>query len=268
MKPDNHRLHILYLCIIFAITTIFLIICFCKGKISDEAFQNVSFAATVSSIILAVISIVISLNAADSTANNLGSITEVERKLTESLYKLQSISETLRRTEKKIDKLPVNGNLVSSVKAQDSRKLTDESVNFITPGEKKDNTYAEIEKRAINTFSTKLGLEDVEYDVSFKTNKKIVFDAKAKKNGISYIIEVKICNNSRSAISIYNNFLEECKKALEEYDENNLDIYLIYVSTENKKEEIEKEFIGKSLSLYPEINIIFFNVSDLNKQCR
>lgn len=87
------HLHIIYLCIIFTIILGFMIVCFCKGRISENAFQNVSFAATVSSILLALISIVLSMNAANTTSNNLGSMSELERKLNESLDRLDEIRE-------------------------------------------------------------------------------------------------------------------------------------------------------------------------------
>ena len=76
-NPESPRLHIIYLCIIFTIVLGFMIVCFCKGSIRENAFQNVSFAATVSSILLALISIVLSMNAANTTSSNLGSMSEL-----------------------------------------------------------------------------------------------------------------------------------------------------------------------------------------------
>ena len=53
--------HIVYIVIICLIVNVFLL-CIVPGRVNDEAYQNFSFAATIVSIVLAVVSIVYSLN--------------------------------------------------------------------------------------------------------------------------------------------------------------------------------------------------------------
>lgn len=151
-----------------------MIVCFCKGRISENAFQNVSFAATVSSILLALISIVLSMNAANTTSNNLGSMSELERKLNESLDRLDEIRERIARTENKIDKLPLERILEPSQIAADASKLNNKSCSFMMLGHNTSEIYIQYEDAAIKELCTELGLSNVQRDVSLKDNSRIV----------------------------------------------------------------------------------------------
>lgn len=256
-------LHLVYLSIIFFVFVVFLIICFCKGRISEDAFQNVSFAATVSSIILAVISIIISLIASNTTSSNLGSMSEVERKLNDSLLRLQAISEVLGRTERKIDTLTIKDNLESSPRKEDAATLSKKGYSFLMVGEKHDDDNINIEKKAIKKLSTDLDLKDVRPSVNFKTNRNLIFDAKARKDGLEYLIEVKVYKSIDTARHIIKVFYKRCEETLRMYETSSLSIYLILVFPYDNK----NEFVWDPLDIHQSgnlnFNIVLFNQSEL-----
>lgn len=66
-------LRLIYVSIIFAIVQVFLLV-ICPGKISSYAFENFSFASTLISIVLAVVSIVYTLQSGLSSFGQLNSI--------------------------------------------------------------------------------------------------------------------------------------------------------------------------------------------------
>lgn len=261
-NPDSCHLHIIYLCIIFTIVLGFMIVCFCKGRISENAYQNVSFAATVSSILLALISIVLSMNAANTTSINLGSMSELERKLNESLDRLDEIRKRIDRSEKKIDKLPLEGNLEPSQIAADAIKLNKKSYLFMMMGHKSD-AYKQYEDAAIKELCRELGLRNVQRDVSLKDNSRIVFDAIAKGYGLTYLIEVKICDSIAEAKQQYRHFISRMQEILEMYYMNDLLIYLLFVCRGNNKDEICSAIQEVQAVDDSQIGIVFYNESDL-----
>ncbi len=100
--------HIAYLCVIFLIIIIALIVCMSRESVSDAAMDNVSFASSIVSIVLAVVSIVVSLYATFSTSANLGSMQDVARGIRRSLHRLRSLKivadDTNRRVKEIIEK--------------------------------------------------------------------------------------------------------------------------------------------------------------------
>ena len=260
------HLHIIYLCIIFIIVLGFMIVCFCKGRISDDAFQNITFAATVSSILLALISIVLSMNAANTTTGNLGSMSEIEGKLNTSLDRLDIISKVIARTERKIDNLPsVAANIQTSPLASDASKLSKKSHVFMMAGAKPTDYY-QYEYAAINEFCTELGLRDVRREVFLKGNPGIVFDATASGYGLTYLIEVKVCSSVAQAREQYRHFMAKMENALKVYDTSDLLVYLLFVCRNNNNDEIRNAVKEIADSSYPVISIVFYNLSDLKEK--
>lgn len=241
-----------------------MIVCFCKGCISDNAFQNVSFAATVSSILLALISIVLSMNAANTTSSNLGSMSQLERKLNESLDQLNEIKDGISRTEKKIDKMPLVGNLEPSQITADAIKLNEKS-NLVMMTGHKFETCRRYEDAAINVLCTELGLRNVQRDVALKDSPRIEFDAIAKGNGLTYLIEVKICGSKTQAKAQYQYFISQIKKILEKYEMNDLLIYLLFVCKHDNNDEIRSAIQELRTVDDSQIGIVFYNESDLNE---
>lgn len=266
-KQENCKdhLHIIYLCIIFVIVLGFLIVCFCKGRISDYAFQNVSFAATVASILLALISIVLSMNAANTTSNNLVSMSEVERQLNDSLNRLDKLGKVLKRTENKIDKLSLKDNLIPSQMASDSSKLTEKGNVFMIAGSSKNNDYLKFEKVAIEKLSNELGLYDVKRDVALKGDSNLIFDATAKNYDYTYLIEVKICTSPSQAQAQYLRFKSRISEVFKIYNPDSILVYLLFVCKEDNNNEIRsavKELNNDSNSMFA---TVFYNASELIK---
>lgn len=66
------------------------------GRINDEAYQNFSFAATITSIVLAVVSIIYSIQSGLSNVGQLQVISEIENKISKEINKFSDIDEKIR----------------------------------------------------------------------------------------------------------------------------------------------------------------------------
>lgn len=99
--------HIVYIVILCAVINIFLLL-ICPGQINDDAFANFSFASTLISIVLAVVSIVYSLQSGLSNLGQINSIKEIESKINNELNKFSAIDDKINSALK-----PVNDHLCS-----------------------------------------------------------------------------------------------------------------------------------------------------------
>ena len=103
-----YRLHLVYIVIICGIIMI-CTLCVIPRCVSNEAFQNFSFASTIVSIVLAVVSIVYSLWSGQKSNNQYTGIANIERKIDEQLQGFshieQSISEKLNPIKNRFDQL-------------------------------------------------------------------------------------------------------------------------------------------------------------------
>lgn len=66
------------------------------GRINDDAYQNFSFAATITSIVLALVSIVYSLQSGLSSVGQLHSVIEIESQISNEIKKFSGIDEKIR----------------------------------------------------------------------------------------------------------------------------------------------------------------------------
>lgn len=87
--------HIIYLVIICLIINIFLL-CIVPGRINDDAYQNFSFAATITSIVLAVVSIVYSLQSGLSSVGQLNGIKDIEAKIGTELTRFANLETSIK----------------------------------------------------------------------------------------------------------------------------------------------------------------------------
>lgn len=87
--------HIIYLFIICLIINVFLL-CIVPGRINDDAYQNFSFAATITSIVLAVVSIVYSLQSGLSSVGQLNSIKDIEAKIGAELTRFANLETSIK----------------------------------------------------------------------------------------------------------------------------------------------------------------------------
>lgn len=107
MRESNYKIHILYWTIIFVILTIFLVLCV-PGRINDDAFSNFSFASVLVSIVLAVISIVLSISVGQSTTHYNLEIKDVEKKIQDKLRKFDDLDDSIRTSVENIVKKEVD----------------------------------------------------------------------------------------------------------------------------------------------------------------
>lgn len=87
--------HIVYIVIICLIVNVFLL-CIAPGRINDEAYQNFSFAATIVSIVLAVVSIVYSLQSGLSSIGQLNGIKDIEAKIGTELNRFAGLESSIK----------------------------------------------------------------------------------------------------------------------------------------------------------------------------
>lgn len=90
------KLHLIYWAIIFALLAVFLL-CVAPGKVNEEAFKNFSFASTIVSIVLAVVSIVYSFRTKSATSDNIAGIREIERSIDGKLDKFDTLEENISK---------------------------------------------------------------------------------------------------------------------------------------------------------------------------
>ena len=91
--------HVIYWGIILLILFIFLL-CVAPGRINDDAYHNFSFAATITSVVLAVVSIVYSLQSGLSSVVQLNSIKDVETKIRAELRKFSNLEKSIKSAVK------------------------------------------------------------------------------------------------------------------------------------------------------------------------
>ena len=95
MSESNYKIHLMYWAIIFVMMALFLILCV-PGKINDEAFSNFSFASVLVSIVLAVISIVLSISVGQTTSHYNLEIKDVEKEIQEKLKRFDDLDNSIR----------------------------------------------------------------------------------------------------------------------------------------------------------------------------
>ena len=91
--------HLIYWGIIMLILFIVLL-CVAPGRINDDAYHNFSFAATITSVVLAVVSIVYSLQSGLSSVVQLNSIKDVETRIRAELRKFSNLEKSIKSAVK------------------------------------------------------------------------------------------------------------------------------------------------------------------------
>lgn len=86
--------HIIYLVIITVTVNVFLF-AICPGKVNNDAMNNVSFASAIVSIVLALVSIIYTLQSGFSSSNRLEGIKTIENNIQEELKNFQSLRDTI-----------------------------------------------------------------------------------------------------------------------------------------------------------------------------
>lgn len=100
----RYQLHIRYILLVCLLICLFVVLVVPK-HVTEEAFQNFSFAATITSIVLAVVSIVYSLYSSGGIATSIGEMKQVEQELEEEI---KDIPDLKRHVSDTIDDLKSN----------------------------------------------------------------------------------------------------------------------------------------------------------------
>lgn len=98
-----NRLHLIYTIIISIGIVLAVIICQ-KNAICETAFANFSFAATITSIVLAVVSIVYSILSGINSNNQMSGMREIEGRISKELSSFRSLEDTIRRSVREFTK--------------------------------------------------------------------------------------------------------------------------------------------------------------------
>lgn len=109
--------HLVYGVIILILIAIFVILV-APSRVSDFAFYNFSFAATLISIVLAVVSIVYSLQSGLSNNSYKAKMDEVQKGISSQLSEFQKVEESLKKLVEEHRQ-----NLKSNVKEQSSNEV-------------------------------------------------------------------------------------------------------------------------------------------------
>lgn len=112
MKDSTSKIHLLYWAIIFVLLSLFLILCV-PGKINEDAFSNFSFASVLVSIVLAVISIVLSLSIGQTTTHYNLEIKDIEKEIQEKLRQFEDLEDSFRSSIESIVHKEIEGVKVS-----------------------------------------------------------------------------------------------------------------------------------------------------------
>ncbi len=116
-------IHIVYWAIIFAILAVFLLV-ITPGKINENALDTVSFASALISIVLAVVSIVYSLQTGKSTSDNLTSLKGVEYSIIEKVSSLESVRDDIKKYfDEKVKPIGEDVSNLRDAQADVSKKL-------------------------------------------------------------------------------------------------------------------------------------------------
>lgn len=89
--------HLYYTILIAGLILLFVILLFPFG-VSRYAFDNFSFASTITSIVLAVVSIVYSILSGNSSSDQLNGVRDIERNISSQLDNFSDLEEKMKKT--------------------------------------------------------------------------------------------------------------------------------------------------------------------------
>lgn len=101
-EPKKINIHHLYYVLLIAVLIVIVLILHIPFGISKHAFDNFSFASTITSIVLAVVSIVYSIQSGNSSSDQLNGVRDIERNITKQLNNFSELEDKLH---KKVDEI-------------------------------------------------------------------------------------------------------------------------------------------------------------------
>lgn len=208
------RLHFIYVSLILVILLIGVVALMSNEAVSRAAFDNVSFASTIVSIVLAVISMFVSMNASTKTGQNIGNMLEIEGEIRKSTNRLQILEESLKKTQNDVNNLRDNHLAATD---NEVKEHTDSNVKAWNQAQKGNSTNQVSDKKnpvvaAMPRFTpdivekvTRKVLAKVDSDfhlTNLTQNAKIkglngsLFDAVATYRGREVIIDIKLYHHT------------------------------------------------------------------------
>lgn len=247
------------------LTLVFVIVLMSREAISPNAMDNVSFASSIVSIVLAVISIFFSMNASVQTDRNLESMMQLDSKMNESINRLDGIRVVTEDTKKRINDYFEKANKVDVVQKEEKEKQL--SASFFTYGLKttdKDDKHLssqDIIRLALEKVSKKFDCE-IKYDYKLRGIPNLIFDGFSDIHGQPYIFEVKLLNDTKQAVDNFSRYLAVVSTALRRAGVF-ANVVAIAVSRNNDKDRM-LEALNQKL-FFPNLNlsVLAFDVDEL-----
>lgn len=219
----RYQLHIRYILLVCLLICLFVTLIVPK-HVTEEAFQNFSFAATITSIVLAVVSIVYSFYSSGGIATSIGEMKQVEQELEEEIKDIpdlkKHVSETVDELKNNILEAIHENRQASDSKTEELAKsvhdMHDELAGLASMVAKDSTNKSDDEQLGlfdytINSFNGNLLLYAiklaVEKDVSFNLQEvsKILGN-----NNLSYsrgyLVALYMCNKNRFSYESDENF--------------------------------------------------------------
>lgn len=118
--------HLVYVIIIFVIIQLFLLV-ICPGRVNSYAFDNFSFASTLVSIVLAVVSIVYTLQSGRTSMEQQSDIKNIEERIRREINKFSTIDKRINKALR-----PIESN-INDIKQQtsDIKRSLDNNQNLL-----------------------------------------------------------------------------------------------------------------------------------------
>lgn len=241
-----------------------VIILMSRDSISHAAMDNVSFAATLLSIVLAVISIVISVVASFKTYNNLGGMQEVEKRINEAVTRLNDIECHITHTDRKMEDIISLLRPTPQAEIDREAERTIQEMQIEEPTKKQLFTVEDIrdnERKAVSLVAKELNLTNLMIDCSLKGLPHYNFDGVGKKGNVNWLIEVKLFRPGMTHNLISR--LKDIKKRVTSFTGEPTEVIavLLLTDTSNKK-VIEETFTSRFIE--NGINVSFYYLSQLD----
>lgn len=275
----RYQLHIRYILLVCFLICLFVTLIVPK-HVTEEAFQNFSFAATITSIVLAVVSIVYSFYSSGGIATSIGEMKQVEQELEEEIKDIPDLKKHVSET---VDELKINildaihaDRQASDSKTEELAKsvhdMHDEIAGLASMVAKESNKKSDEEQLGlfdytINSFNGNLLL----YATKLAVDKGVSFNLQRVaqilgNNNLSYsrgyFVALYMCNKNRFAYDSDDNFeIITMVQFDKEYFQAQDMAEKILSSTEdkagkdsyqNKMNEIEKYFSEINIEVAPQ----------------
>lgn len=220
---NRYKLHLRYILLLCILVCLFIILIVPK-HVTEGAFQNFSFAATITSIVLAVVSIVYSFTSSGGIATSIGEMKQVEKELEEEIKNIpdlkKHVSETVDDLKDHILEAINENRQASDSKTEELAKSMHDISDQITQLSSKNTAK-------VNDKTNKKSYDAFDYNFnSFNGNLLLYAIKKAFENNISfnlqkisqilgegnlpycrgYIVALYMCNVNRFAYSSDSSF--------------------------------------------------------------